>query len=146
AEFTEGLVAAVDQAFRTQASPEGRAVVGLSRGGVWALEIALRHPELIGAVAALSPALAVNYAREVYDPMRLAATADTLPARIWLAAGDTDWARKGTESLASVFSSRDVLPAVVIVPGDHSDATWASMLPDVLAFLASALPAGSPVP
>src|SRR3970040_1901824 len=78
-EFLEGLVSAVDRNFRTQARPQARAVVGLSRGGVWALEIGLRNPDQIGAVAALSPALGVNYPREAYDPLRLAETGDPLP-------------------------------------------------------------------
>lgn len=137
-EFLEGLVPAVDGAFRTEAGPKGRAVVGLSRGGVWALEIALRHPGQIGVVAALSPALAVNYAREAFDPQRLAATADPLPERFLLAAGEDDWARAGTESFAAKLVARGVTPELVIVPGDHSDPTWEALLPTVISFLADA--------
>jgi enterochelin esterase-like enzyme len=134
-EFLDGLVAAVDESFRTVAQPEGRAVVGLSRGGVWALELALRHPERLGAVAALSPALAVNYARQPYDPLHLATTAEPLPGRIWLGAGETDWARTKTEDLASTLQARGAAPEFVLVPGDHGDVTWAALLPDVVGFL-----------
>lgn len=138
-EFVEGLVAAVDGSFRTQARPEGRAVIGLSRGGVWALEIAMRHPEVIGAVGALSPALAVNYARAAYDPLLLAATADRLPVEILLAAGDEDWARGATEDLAAELDSRGIASQLIIVPGDHTDPTWAALLPPVIAFLRASL-------
>jgi enterochelin esterase-like enzyme len=97
----------------------------------------MRHPELIGSVAALSPALAVNHAREVYDPLILASEAKALPGRFLLAAGDSDWARPGTESLAARLTARGLSPKVVVVAGDHSDATWAGLLPAVLEFLAS---------
>ena len=137
-EFLEGLVKAVDQSYRTVAGPEGRAVVGLSRGGVWALEIGMRNPGQIGAVAALSPALAVNYARQAYDPMRLAETGDPLPPRFLLAAGETDWARGGTEALAAGLSGRGVATQIILVPGNHSDPTWQALLPSVIAFLAGA--------
>jgi enterochelin esterase-like enzyme len=138
-EFLEGLVSAVDRTFRTQARPQARAVVGLSRGGVWALEIGLRNPGQIGAVAALSPALAVNYAREAYDPLRLASVTDPLPERFLLAAGENDWARAATEDFVAELSARGAAPELIIVPGDHSDPTWQAMLPSVIDFLASAL-------
>ena len=134
-EFFEGLVASIEKAYRTQPSPDRTAIVGISRGGVWALEIALRNPDRIGAVAALSPALAVNTARPAYDPQQLAATAPALPAHLMLAAGDTDWARPATEGLAAILESRGAAFGMIIVSGSHTDATWESMLPDVLNFL-----------
>jgi enterochelin esterase-like enzyme len=143
-EFLEGLVKAVDLSFRTEVGPEGRAVVGLSRGGVWALEIGMRNPGQIGSVAALSPALAVNYAREPYDPLRLAAIGDPLPPRFLLAAGDSDWARGGTEAIAAELSDRGIAPELVIVPGNHSDPTWKALLPSVMAFLDATFAPASP--
>ncbi len=137
-EFIDGLVASVDQAFRTEPDPADRALVGISRGAVWALEIAFRHPDQIGAVAALSPALAVNHARPDYEPLRLAGAAPSLPPEVLLSAGDTDWARQGTESLAAALESRGIVPITIIVPGGHSDATWQLLLPEVLGFLSSA--------
>jgi enterochelin esterase-like enzyme len=138
-EFLDGLMASVDGAFRTEAEAQGRVVVGLSRGGVWALEIALRHPDRIGAVAALSPALAVNYARQAYDPLHLATTAQVLPERIWLGVGEDDWARLKTEALSASLAARGEGPELVIVPGDHADPTWKALLPAVTDFLAQAL-------
>jgi enterochelin esterase-like enzyme len=135
-EFLEGLVASIDRTFRTDPRADRRAVVGLSRGGVWALEIPLRNPGQFDVVAALSPALAVNYARDVYEPLQLAATADPVPGRFFLGAGEDDWARSKTEEMAGILAGRGISPELVIVPGDHSDPTWETLLPDVLAFLA----------
>jgi enterochelin esterase-like enzyme len=138
-EFLEGLVAWVDQTYPTDPDPARRAVVGLSRGGVWALEIGMVHPEAVGTVVALSPALAVNHARPPYDPLVLARTSEALPPNILLAAGDSDWARTKTEELARRLAERGAPFELRVVPGAHSDTTWEAVLPDVLEFLSSVL-------
>jgi len=46
---TRRLVAWVDSTFRTQATPERRAVVGLSDGGTAAINLVLLHPDVFGA-------------------------------------------------------------------------------------------------
>ena len=43
-EFLEGLVPAIEGDYEVHPGPTGRVVAGLSRGGVWALEIGLRNP------------------------------------------------------------------------------------------------------
>jgi enterochelin esterase-like enzyme len=138
-EFLDGLVAWVDANYPTQADARSRAVVGISRGGVWALEIALRNPDRLSGVAALSPALAVNYARPPYDPARLVQSDGALPSHVFLGAGDSDWARAATEKLAVALAARGLQPELHWVSGAHADATWAGLLPDVLAFLSRAL-------
>jgi len=54
----EELVPYVDANFKTAQGPEERFIGGFSMGGLIALEVALRHPELFGKVGAYSPALA----------------------------------------------------------------------------------------
>jgi S-formylglutathione hydrolase len=51
------LVRAVDQRYRTIAVPESRGIAGFSMGGFGALDLAMRHPDVFGAVYALSPGL-----------------------------------------------------------------------------------------
>lgn len=45
------IIAAVDERYRTVASPSGRGVMGKSSGGYGALILAMRHPEVFSAVA-----------------------------------------------------------------------------------------------
>lgn len=52
------LVAHIDGRYRTLASAASRAICGHSMGGFGALNLAMRHPEVFGAVYALSPGLA----------------------------------------------------------------------------------------
>lgn len=145
AELIQGLLPFVDGAFRTIPGPEGRAIGGISRGGVWALEIGFLHPDVFGAVAALSPALAVNYARAAYDPLALAELGTaTLPTRIFLGAGDVDWARPKTAALAESLVSHGGSPEFDQVTGDHVSATWQALMPAMFAYLTQPWEAPSP--
>lgn len=57
-EFLTGdLLREIDARWRTRAAKDGRAITGISMGGFGAIKIALKHPNLFGAVSALSGAL-----------------------------------------------------------------------------------------
>jgi S-formylglutathione hydrolase FrmB len=51
------LVTAIDAGYRTLASPASRGIAGFSMGGYGALALAVAHPDVFGAVYALSPGL-----------------------------------------------------------------------------------------
>jgi len=138
-ELLDGLVAYVDKNYHSD--PSRRGLAGISRGGVWALEIAFRHPGEFVGVAALSPALAVNSARPPYDPFEIARSADSLPF-ILLFAGDQDWAAPATERLRDALEAEGFANTYLKVSGDHSDSTWAGTLPFALSFFALALSEG----
>ena len=140
-ELLDGVVATIDKAYRSD--PSSRGLAGVSRGGVWALEIAFRNPTEFEAVAALSPALAVNSARPPYDPFEIVSSTESLPSQILLLAGDQDWAGVSTERLSTALTAGGFEHAFLLVPGDHSDSTWAAAMPQVLAFFAWALAGGS---
>lgn len=128
------LIPHVDQTYRTRADRAGRAIGGISRGGVWSLEIGFRHPELFAIVGAHSAALSVNYPHPLYDPFNLAADAAIASMRIWLDAGDADWARAGVERLHEVLNEHNVAHEYVIGEGAHTNEYWSRMLPAYLAF------------
>lgn len=129
------LVPLIDETYATWQSPAGRAVGGISRGGVWSLEIALRHQDVFGAVGAHSPALSLNRPLPQYDPFRLVQE-DISGLRFYLDAGDKDWARP------SAFKLRDVLvelEADVVYQehiGAHVDGLWQSGLADYVDYYA----------
>jgi S-formylglutathione hydrolase FrmB len=51
------LVTAIDTSYRTLATPASRGIAGFSMGGYGALALAVSHPDVFGAVYALSPGL-----------------------------------------------------------------------------------------
>lgn len=137
-EVLEGLLPAVGSMWAI----ERWSIGGISRGGVWALEIGLRNPAIFDSVGALSPSLAVNYPRAAYDPLVVASSAAFLPRWVFLGAGETDWARPKTEDLGEALGDVGNEADLQLVPGDHETATWQALLIPYLDFLASALNAG----
>jgi enterochelin esterase-like enzyme len=136
AELVDGLVSFVDLAYRTDPRPQARALAGISRGGVWALEIGLRNPDVFSTVAAVSPSLAVNNPRPAYDPLAIARNLVN-PPRLLLMAGDHDWARDATEQLDQLLTARDVPHQYVVFPGKHEESAWQASLKLLLASLVS---------
>ncbi|MFP4393864.1 MAG: alpha/beta hydrolase [Anaerolineales bacterium] len=137
--FISELLPAVDQAYRTWQAPEGRAIGGISRGGVWALEIALRHAELFGTVGAHSPALALNRPLPQYDPFVLVQEGPP-DLRFYLNAGDADWARAGTIRLRDVLLEKEADVVYQVHEGSHVDALWRRALLDNLSFYTATWP------
>jgi enterochelin esterase-like enzyme len=135
-EMLEGLIPFIDHTFSTVAKPAARGIAGISRGGVWALEIGFRHPELFGSIAALSPALSVNSARPEYDPLQIAAQGPLPQGRILLLAGQDDWAKDSTTSLAETLAARGQAATLLLPPGAHIDSLWKSSMQEVLRFFA----------
>jgi enterochelin esterase-like enzyme len=133
------LVPYVDATYRTITEPQGRAVGGISRGGVWALEIAMRHQELFGSVGGHSPALSLNRPLPQYDPYLLARQ-DVSGLRFYLDAGNLDWASTGTIRLRDVLLEAGADVTYQVHTGGHVDALWESGIPDYIAFYSAAWP------
>jgi len=125
------LVPLIDTAYSTWADPSGRAVGGISRGGVWALEIALRHQDVFSIVGAHSPALALNRPLPQYDPFLLA-TQDVTSLRFYLDAGDKDWSRTTTMQFDELLKNQGVDVIYQTHEGGHTDALWSSAMSDYI--------------
>ena len=124
----------VEARYRVSDEATGRAIGGISRGGVWSLEIAFRNPDRFSAVGGHSAALSVNAAGPLYDPLQLALDPAIRAMRIYLDAGNKDWALSGTEDLHQVLTAAGAEHEYKVFEGDHSDAYWSSHLGDYLAF------------
>jgi len=135
AEFINGLVPFIDQTFRTIEQGDSRGLAGISRGGVWALEIGFRNTGIIQSVGALSPALNVNYAHPEYDPFTLALSGD-LPSKIFLMSGDTDSAYEKTLELSEALREAGIEHRYILESGNHESNTWRGILPELLHYLA----------
>jgi enterochelin esterase-like enzyme len=128
------LIPAIDGRFRTLADAEHRAIGGISRGGVWALEIAFTHPDMFAAVGGHSPALSVNRAAVDYDPMVLAKSAPIDQLRIFLDAGDRDWTRTETQALSKLLTERYIPHTYTLGRGIHDYPYWATQVEAYLRF------------
>ena len=137
------LVPFIDANYSTWASREGRAIGGISRGGYWAIEIGFAHPDLFSVVGGHSPSV---FSKLVGIPpnfsmLNYAPSTDALRTlRIWLDAGDQDWARWDMKKLTDDLDAAGVPYTVDIGSGGHEDGYWTSRVPEYLAFYAADWP------
>ncbi len=134
AQIVDDLVPLVDRTYRTDAQRKKRAIGGISRGGVWSLEIGFLHPDLFAIVGGHSAALNVNKAPPALDPVQLTYLPSLKTQHIWLDAGETDYVRPGVERLHQALEEYDVPHTYQVWPGAHEDALWAAHLADYLEF------------
>ena len=131
------LIPHIDATYRTVQTREARAIGGISRGGVWSLEIAFRHPDGFAIVGAHSPALSANRAPPVYDPFVLLREPGVAGLRIYLSAGDADWARQATANLHEALEREGLNSQLALHDGSHRDELWRAHVGDYLAFYAA---------
>jgi len=144
--IVDELVPAIEARYPTRTDSAGRLIGGLSMGGFAALHAAFRHPGLFGAVGGLSPAVWLGdiadrtwlypdaAARDANDPLRLAQTAPIGGMRVFLGAGDRDyaWILDATAVLAERLDARGLAVTPMIVPGVHDGGTWRQLAPAML--------------
>lgn len=124
-EFVNGLLPFIESQYPVSSLTTRRAIAGISRGGVWALEIALRYPGMFDFVGAISPALHVNHPRPEYDPFLLVDSSEPLPAYFTLSAGDSEPGfSNATHRLAQALTEAGRPTVVHVVAGDHVPENW----------------------
>ncbi len=127
----------IEANYRALGSAAGRAIGGMSRGGVWSLEIAFRNPDHFGAVGGHSVALDVNLAPPVYDPLYLANDPAIRALRIYLDVGEGDWVLPGMEDLHAALTAAEVPHNYAVYEGVHADSYWSAHVEEYLAFYAA---------
>jgi enterochelin esterase-like enzyme len=133
-ELLNGVIPYLEARFGLE--PPHRAIAGISRGAVWALEISFRHPSTFEAVAALSPSLHLNRPRSDYDPRHIVAEGGPLPQQILLMAGEAErQTLAALELLVAELDAREASYRLEIRPGNHNEALWRGQLEEVLAML-----------
>lgn len=161
--FWSDLVAAVDVRYRTVGTRDGRFIAGLSAGGYGAIRFALKYPDRIGAVAAMSPAIyadtppAASAARKQPPFLRTDGSFDEelwdarnypslLPAYLaqkyrvpmYLTAGDHDALGIAYETALlhkRLLETQASIAELRVLDGDHNWKLWSATLADALTFL-----------
>jgi pimeloyl-ACP methyl ester carboxylesterase len=127
--------------------------LGISMGGYGAILLAERYPHLVGAVAAISPAIWTSYeqaraanagafdsaaAFTAGDVVTHAAALARTPVRV--ASGSDDPFHPGVQAFARALPV-GVPPELAFAKGCHTDAFFTAQEPESLAFLARHLTA-----
>jgi enterochelin esterase-like enzyme len=135
----------VESTYRVDARRETRAIGGISRGGFWAFEIALRHPDMFSAVGGHSAFFDPGHAPKAYNPLNLATDAPGIDAlRIWLDRGKDDYARKYLDRMHDNLKARGIAHTYQLYPvGQHADSYWRQHVAEYMAFYAQDWKAGT---
>jgi enterochelin esterase-like enzyme len=147
---TDDVVSTIDQRYRTLASPEERAIGGLSMGGLGALNLSFQHPDVFGVVGSHSPSVRLEPDPTLWfltgdnfwehNPIWLAEHAPGLEnLKIWLDVGSDDWWLPNIEAVHAALSSQGLHVEWHEFAGDHDAEYWINHVPDYLRFYSAAL-------
>lgn len=147
------VVPAVEQRYGASPDREGRRLLGFSAGANVAVDLAVRHPELFGRVAAQSPGwmfqeegrISTHFLGEAVAHVEAAGGA-RLPA-FWFVWGDgaSEWESRsranGEEVMRALRSRGAEVRQGTPIPGDHGLHQIRASLQEAFAFLLAPAPA-----
>jgi enterochelin esterase-like enzyme len=137
--FITELMPLVESSYRVETRPEYRAIGGISRGGFWAFEIALRHMGLFSIIGGHSGFFDRYHAPKDVNPLDNALLIDPAnPPRIALDRGKDDYAAPGLDIMHERLESVNIPHIYNIYPeGQHNNDYWGSHISEYLTFYVS---------
>lgn len=134
----DDLIPAIEADYCAWATPAGRAIGGISRGGYWALEIAFRHPADFAGVGGHSAALLDTYAGPNLNPQYTGVNNALGDLRVYLDAGEGDLGvLPNLERLHEDLENAGIPHEWHLNPGDHSETYWSDQVSNYLAWYAA---------
>lgn len=113
-----------------------RAIGGISRGGFWAYQIGLQHPQMFTAIGGHSAFFDEFHAPPEHNPLDLALNApDINSLHLMLDRGADDFAAPGLELMHERLNQRGLTHTYTVHPqGQHNNAYWREHIADYIAF------------
>jgi enterochelin esterase-like enzyme len=144
------VVNEVDSRFRTVPLQSARGIGGLSMGGLGAMQIAMRHPDIFGAVGAHSPSIRLEpdpelwflspVSFQMHNPIWLASNMPGVERMAyWLDVGADDWWRPNIEELRDALQATHLNLTWRLYSGTHEAEYWIDHVPDYLRFYSDVL-------
>ena len=123
----EELVQAVDTAYKTDPSPDARAILGFSLGGMFAAHIGLAASDRFHQIAIQSPDISGEWIYDTYEQ------AEQLPLQVFLSHGTYD-VRAGSPRLRDILKERGYPLLYIETHEGHSYGNVRGLLDDMLIF------------
>lgn len=134
-DFLHDLMPHIEKTYRTVATPNSRAIGGLSMGGGQTVAIGFTHPELFGYIIVMSAGAAnadQTYAEFFKDP---AATNRQIKL-LWLGIGkDDNLVGPQAKALDATLTARGITHMYIVGEGRHEWAVWRRHLDEVAPLL-----------
>ena len=124
------VVPFIDARYRTKATPNDRAVVGLSMGGEQALALGINHPDVfawVGGMSAATRQLDV-FARALQKPNVL----NKKLRLLWIAIGKDDFLLQDNHKFIEELKGKSVKHEYSETEGGHTWPVWRSYLVEIL--------------
>lgn len=128
----------VDANFATCTERICRSIGGISRGGGWAIKLAMRNIDLFGTLGAHSYGLMFGDASWVEKNLRTHSVEDF--PRIYLDRGEKDSLANDIDFFVTVLQANEIRPEFHIYPGDHTVSYWRDHVQEYMAFYMAAWP------
>ncbi len=128
------LIPFVDENYRTLADRDHRALGGLSRGGGWAIHLALGHYDLFGTIGLHSPVIFDEDGAMLQQLVR-AVPSNSWP-RLWLDAGDRDGELGDVRRFEGLLTAYEVAHEWRLYTGDHTEPYWHAHIVEYLQWYA----------
>jgi len=138
------LIPWVDINYATCTQRLCRAVGGISRGGGWAIKLALRHFDLFGILGGHSYGLMFGDSNWVQIQLE-SHTIDDFP-RMYLDRGDSDSLAPDIDYFVKVLLANGIRPEFHIYPGGHTRNYWSTHVQEYMDFYMDSWPEPVPQP
>ena len=137
AEMIKDIIPFVEANYRTLATPENRALSGLSMGGIQTLNIGLHHLGTFRYVAVMSSGWISEADREFFYQAQAAQIPkyNSQLKLFWWGWGETDIARANGLAVIGKFKSAGVKIETMETPGGHEWANWRLYLHEIVPML-----------
>jgi len=138
------LIPWVDSNYATCTQRVCRAIGGISRGGGWAIKLALRNFDLFGTLGGHSYGLMYGDSNFVQIQLQTHTIADF--PRIYLDRGDKDSLANDIDYFVKVLQANGIQPEFHIYPGSHTKSYWSAHVQEYMDFYMAAWPQPFPQP
>jgi enterochelin esterase-like enzyme len=148
-ELMTDVVPFVERQFRVVASPDHRALAGLSMGGGQTQRVLATNPGAFAYVATWSagvnPAATSNFEERAQTLLTNVAKVNTSVKVLSLVVGDKDFTLAGTRNLDDILTRHGITHTLRVTGGGHTWINWRAYLRDYLPLLfqGTAAPRGS---
>ena len=128
ADLLGSVMPLVESNYRTIRTPAGRAINGLSMGGMQSLEIGLRHPELFAYVGGMSAY--VPYPDELLGEALKNPRLNSELKLLWISIGKDDYLLKKAEDSHKLLLDHGIRVQWTLTNGTHEWPVWREYLRD----------------
>lgn len=125
--YVNELIPEIDNRYKTIKEPEGRAILGLSFGGLNAMYFALQAYDTFGHIGIQSPA--PHPCPTIYSDFQ---NSPKLPINIFLSTGTVNDKATATRRLKNILDQKGYDFTYLEVPEGHNWRNWKPMLDDIL--------------